>query len=174
MDVTQICLLRNKIKDAFHDVKQPKADRKETIGCCDDHLESFEWYKNHDSSDFCSLIKKSKTDFGLDPFEFGSLRPDFFLYFTSGYLYAVLDEFENVGNTAVKKDWVFDWTINYCCVKEFRESFISKTLFLFTDEQRQVVREVLTFLYEAVLEVEAGDEGHWNLSESLAEIWKEA
>lgn len=142
--------LKYRISETFAE-KPPYFVPGEVIGCCPDHDDSFDWYRNHTWKELpwgvaCNV---------LDSAEFGSLDPEAYHYFLPGVLLHIVEilerEFQRMTfNIYSTGEWL---TPVYW---DFRTPELSKVaaekLAMFTPLECQVVIEVIEFHHLCILE----------------------
>src|SRR5580765_8007503 len=72
---------------AFADMERPDLRGIHPLGCCEEHEPDYAWYRNHLWEDFARELPNG----GFDPFDFGSIHPIAFHYFSPGVLLATCE-----------------------------------------------------------------------------------
>jgi hypothetical protein len=146
------------------------------LGCCSEHAEDFEWYREHEWKDLRNHIIESVGDHDnwLDPIQFGSLDPIAFHYFFPGVLTGIGDI---VKNQQPSPDFFNDPGLSFCTDwfmgasppgKDGRERFRSENLPLFTKEERLAVKSSLEAF---VAFLEASWQETKEVKKLIQEVW---
>ncbi len=160
----EVAILNSETRRLFASVPHPGPDgiydQHDTSGndCCIDHNAWIEWCGKHTYEEFLSTIRKG----AFDPFEFLSLSPAAYHYFTPAVILYCLTTLTN------PLDDPLEWIEAFIPLPENEDVFRAKYLSRFTAAQRTIVTRVLQLNAEAHVR----HEGIINDSVSVAaKIW---
>ena len=148
------------------------------IGCCGEHADDFEWYRDHEWKDLRALVRKGARgqQEGLDPIQFGSLDPIAFHYFVPGVLTGVADYVlaeEARGGQGFDVLFCMTWLSEVVPqVKGVREGVIARHLPLFNQEERAAIRNFLVAFSSHIDEWGPHSDELPEIQKALTLVWK--
>lgn len=150
---------RNEIIAAFADVEQPDLRAIYPLGCCEDHEPDYQWYRRHSWQEFESELPTGR----FDPFDFGSIHPVAFHYFSPGVLLATRDA---MLSNAQRHVWLWDcWVHIFVPMVEDLDRFSREKFPFFSDPQRKVVaNHLLSYL-------ETKPYGDTDIERAITDVW---
>jgi hypothetical protein len=132
---------KEKIRQAFN-ADKPIVAKSDVIGCCDEHENDFQWYKDNDVEEFRKQISRDFFDWP----QFGSLRSDLFCYFTKGFLLETLDTLKDTNQSLDSASWIEDFLILYTPEKKDIKSYVLDKVSVFSQDQINAIREVIKII----------------------------
>ncbi|HYE73403.1 MAG TPA: hypothetical protein VEF04_08730 [Blastocatellia bacterium] len=135
--------IHQSLLNAFANVPRPNFEAIAIIGCCEEHEEDFDVYRNISWREF-ELILQTR---GFDPSDYAAIHPVAFHYFTPGVLSAEIKLLASVPEDewgGLIDTWIGHYIINPDRIEEFKREYLT----YFNTAQRQAVSEVLAWYKE--------------------------
>jgi hypothetical protein len=167
--------IREKLFDAFTNVRQPYLSAIPIIGCCEIHEPDFDWYRHHTWQEFENAIETR----GFDPADFVAIHPIAFHYFTPGVLRTAIKRLiTDAERYWDDESWICHYIIDPQRLNEFKKQYLP----LYDIEQRQAVSETLSWYRQWYWEQKGYDydeqdddvteEDRGKISETITLVWQ--
>lgn len=154
---------------AFESIERPdieaierQSPREELLG----YISNWDWYRQHSWQDFAAELPTEQ----FDPFEFPSLPPTVYRYFTPGILAATFGAL--AANQPARAFWEEYWIFALVPLKSRIEAFRFEYLPHFSTAQKEAIAfGLVTFSHRQIARENYADA---DLERAIAQVWSPA